>query len=45
MERVCAHFNGRDILRADLGVTPEWGRPETTKKVEAFLADYFGVEA
>jgi len=45
MERVCAHFDGRDLLRADLGVTPEWGRPETTKKVEDVLADFFGAEA
>jgi hypothetical protein len=45
MECVCAYFNGRDLLRADLGVTPEWGRPETTKKVEKVLADFFGAEA
>ncbi len=44
MEHVCAHFDGRDLLRADLGVTPEWTRPETTKKVEDTLADFFGTE-
>lgn len=44
MECICARFEGRDLLWADLGVTPEWGRPATTKKVEETLADFFGVE-
>ena len=43
MEHVCAHFEGDELLRSDLGVTPEWGRPRTTKKVEEVLADFFGV--
>lgn len=45
MESVCTHFDGRQLLTSDLGVTPEWGRPETTKKVEEVLADFFGIEA
>ena len=43
IESVCAHFEGDELLRSDLGVTPEWGRPSTTKKVEGVLADFFGV--
>lgn len=43
MECVCAHFEGDELLRSDLGVTPEWGRPGTTRKVEMVLADFFGV--
>lgn len=44
MECVCSHFDGRELLRSDLGVTPEWGRPDTTRKVEEVLADFFGAE-
>lgn len=44
MERVCAHFAGDELLRSDLGVSPELGRPNTTKKVEEVLADFFGVD-
>ncbi|MGI8824075.1 MAG: aminotransferase class V-fold PLP-dependent enzyme [Chloroflexota bacterium] len=44
IECVCAHFDGRSLLSSDLGVTPACGRPETTQKVEAVLADFFGTE-
>jgi len=44
MESVCSRFDGRELLRSDLGVTPEWGRSETTKKVEDVLANFFGAE-
>lgn len=36
------HFGGRDLLRADLEVTHEWGRPETAKKVKDVVATFFG---
>lgn len=42
MEYVCAHFEGDELLRSDLGVTPKWGRPSTTRKVEEALTDFFG---
>lgn len=42
MDSVCAHFKGDELLRSDLGVTPEWGRPSTTRKVEEALTDFFG---
>lgn len=44
MEEICSRFDGRELLSFDLGVTPEWGRPETTKKVEEVLAGFFGVD-
>jgi hypothetical protein len=30
------------LLRADLEVTHEWGRPETAKKVKDVVATFFG---
>lgn len=45
MECIAQFFDGRALLNADVGVTPEWGRPETTRKVEQTLAAFFGVEA
>lgn len=41
MDTVCAHFKGDELLQSDLGVTPEWGRPSTTKKVEEVLVNFF----
>ena len=36
------HFDGREVLEAgDYGATGDLGRPRTTAKVEAVLADYF----
>ncbi|HBE79360.1 MAG TPA: aminotransferase [Firmicutes bacterium] len=38
-------FRGRELMDAgDYGITPEWGRPRATAKVERVLADFFGVE-
>ena len=45
VERVCSHFTGQQLLQADFGVTPELGRPATTARVEATLADFFDTEA
>ncbi|HEY4553751.1 MAG TPA: aminotransferase class V-fold PLP-dependent enzyme [Bacillaceae bacterium] len=39
------HFEGRQFLSmGDLGVSPEWKRPEQTFRVEKVLADFFGAE-
>lgn len=39
------HFEGKQFLSmGDLGVTPEWKRPEQTQKAEKVLADFFGSE-
>lgn len=39
------HFDGREALEAgDYGAPPELGRPRSTAKVEAVLAEFFGVD-
>jgi hypothetical protein len=45
MECICAHFEGGQLLSADVGVTPSLGRPHTTARCEAALAEFFGTEA
>ncbi|WP_199547503.1 aminotransferase class V-fold PLP-dependent enzyme [Streptomyces sp. N35] len=44
MECVAAHFEGEQLFSADAGVVPGLGRPRTTARVEAVLADFFGAE-
>ncbi|MFM9366518.1 aminotransferase class V-fold PLP-dependent enzyme [Streptomyces sp. Da 82-17] len=44
LECTAAHFDGRELFAADVGVVPESGRPRTTARVEAVLADFFGAE-
>ncbi|RPK33078.1 aminotransferase class V-fold PLP-dependent enzyme [Streptomyces sp. ADI93-02] len=44
LEATAAHFEGDQLLTADVGVVPALGRPRTTARVEAVLADYFGAE-
>ncbi|MDA0563894.1 aminotransferase class V-fold PLP-dependent enzyme [Streptomonospora sp. S1-112] len=39
---VAAHLPGAEQFRADAGVVPGTGRPDTTRRVEAALADAFG---
>ncbi|WP_374192038.1 aminotransferase class V-fold PLP-dependent enzyme, partial [Streptomyces clavuligerus] len=43
-ECVTGHFEGQELFTADAGVVPGPGRPRTTAKVEAVLADFFGAE-
>ncbi|MFE7131581.1 aminotransferase class V-fold PLP-dependent enzyme [Streptomyces sp. NPDC057638] len=45
LECVARHFEGDQLFTADLGVTPGLGRPRTTARVEAVLADFFGARA
>ncbi len=45
MECTARHFEGQQLFEADAGVVPGLGRPRTTARVEAVLADYFGAEA
>lgn len=45
LECVARHFEGEQLFTADAGVVPGPGRPRTTARVEAVLADYFGAEA
>jgi cystathionine beta-lyase/cystathionine gamma-synthase len=45
LECVAAHFDGRQLFTADVGVTPQWGRPDATRRTEAALADFFGAPA
>lgn len=45
MECIAGHFEGHELLVSDLGVVPGLGRPRTTAKAEAALADFFGVAA
>ncbi|MFI2241301.1 aminotransferase class V-fold PLP-dependent enzyme [Streptomyces chrestomyceticus] len=45
VECVARHFEGRQLFEADAGVVPGLGRPRTTARVEAVLADYFGAPA
>ncbi|MFL3870065.1 MULTISPECIES: aminotransferase class V-fold PLP-dependent enzyme [unclassified Streptomyces] len=44
LEATAAHFEGEQLLTADTGVVPGPGRPRTTARVEAVLADFFGAE-
>lgn len=44
LECTAAHFEGGQLFEADTGVVPGLGRPRTTARVEAVLADYFGAE-
>ncbi|MFH8348712.1 aminotransferase class V-fold PLP-dependent enzyme [Streptomyces sp. NPDC018045] len=45
VECVARHFEGRQLLETDAGVVPGLGRPRTTARVEAVLADFFGAPA
>ncbi|MEU6034858.1 aminotransferase class V-fold PLP-dependent enzyme [Actinomadura sp. NPDC047616] len=45
LECTAAHFEGEQLFTTDLGVVPGTGRPRTTARVEAVLADFFGAEA
>ncbi|MEV4786982.1 aminotransferase class V-fold PLP-dependent enzyme [Streptomyces tuirus] len=45
LECTARHFEGQELFTADAGVVPGLGRPATTAKVEAVLADYFGAPA
>jgi cystathionine beta-lyase/cystathionine gamma-synthase len=44
LEATAAHFEGTQLFESDAGVVPGLGRPRTTARVEAVLADYFGAE-
>ncbi|MFI1826174.1 aminotransferase class V-fold PLP-dependent enzyme [Streptomyces sp. NPDC020412] len=44
LECTAAHFRGTELFRTDAGVVPGLGRPRTTARVEAVLADFFGAE-
>lgn len=44
LEATAAHFEGHELFAADAGVVPGLGRPRTTARVEAVLADFFGAE-
>ncbi|MFD4225202.1 aminotransferase class V-fold PLP-dependent enzyme [Streptomyces sp. NPDC058545] len=44
LEATAAHFEGTQLFEADAGVVPGLGRPRTTARVEAVLADFFGAE-
>ncbi|RCG25514.1 aminotransferase [Streptomyces diacarni] len=44
LEATAAHFQGQELFTADTGVVPGLGRPWTTARVEAVLADYFGAQ-
>ncbi|MEV5123558.1 aminotransferase class V-fold PLP-dependent enzyme [Streptomyces decoyicus] len=45
LECTARHFEGPQLFAADAGVVPGPGRPRTTARVEAVLADFFGAEA
>ncbi|MFD7922163.1 aminotransferase class V-fold PLP-dependent enzyme [Streptomyces sp. NPDC059740] len=45
VECVARHFEGEQFLTADLGVATGPGRPHTTARAEAVLADFFGARA
>jgi cystathionine beta-lyase/cystathionine gamma-synthase len=45
LECTARHFEGEQLFAADAGVVPGLGRPHTTARVEAVLADFFGTEA
>ncbi|MFD0019802.1 aminotransferase class V-fold PLP-dependent enzyme [Streptomyces sp. NPDC058382] len=42
LEATAAHFEGQQLFSSDAGVVPGLGRPRTTARVEAVLADFFG---
>ncbi|SCK36596.1 Aminotransferase class-V [Streptomyces sp. WMMB 714] len=44
MECTARHFEGQQLFEPDAGVVPGLGRPRTTARVEAVLADFFGTE-
>ena len=44
LEATAAHFEGPQLFEADAGVVPGLGRPRTTARVEAVLADYLGAQ-
>jgi hypothetical protein len=45
VETIARHFDGDAILQAgDFGLWPDTGRPHFTARVEAVLAEFFGVE-
>ncbi|MFE3601658.1 aminotransferase class V-fold PLP-dependent enzyme [Streptomyces sp. NPDC059142] len=44
LEHTAAHFEGPQLFEADAGVVNGLGRPRTTARVEAVLADWFGAE-
>ncbi|QPP06342.1 aminotransferase class V-fold PLP-dependent enzyme [Streptomyces bathyalis] len=45
LECTARHFEGTQLFEADAGVVPGPGRPRTTARVEAVLADFFGAGA
>jgi hypothetical protein len=45
LECTARHFEGEQLFASDAGVVPGLGRPRTTARVEAVLADFFGAEA
>ncbi|MFI9051260.1 aminotransferase class V-fold PLP-dependent enzyme [Streptomyces sp. NPDC053427] len=45
LECTARHFDGHQLFEADAGVVPGPGRPRTTARVEAVLADFFGAPA
>ncbi|MFH9423471.1 aminotransferase class V-fold PLP-dependent enzyme [Streptomyces sp. NPDC017529] len=45
MECAARHFEGQQLFGTDAGVLPGSGRPRTTARVEAVLADFFGAQA
>ncbi|WP_021597849.1 aminotransferase class V-fold PLP-dependent enzyme [Actinomadura welshii] len=45
LECVAAHFDGHRLFSADVGVTPQWGRPDATRRTEDVLADFLGAPA
>ncbi|MGV9313918.1 aminotransferase class V-fold PLP-dependent enzyme [Streptomyces sp. NPDC003691] len=44
LEATAAHFEGEQLFTADTGNVPGLGRPRTTARTEAVLADFFGAE-
>ncbi|MBW5482006.1 aminotransferase class V-fold PLP-dependent enzyme [Streptomyces bambusae] len=44
LECTAAHFEGPQLFSADSGCVPGLGRPATTARVEAVLADFLGAE-
>ena len=44
LECVAAHFEGEQLFAPDVGVVPGLGRPRTTARAEAVLADFFGAQ-
>ncbi|MFC4493994.1 aminotransferase class V-fold PLP-dependent enzyme [Streptomyces ovatisporus] len=45
MECTARHFEGQQLFEPDVGVVPDLGRPRTTARVEAVLAEFFGTES